>query len=485
MTRAARIGFLLVAGAGVLVLGALAVAVPSVSSPGEDARRSMDRGGLDRPIPGGPAWSDPIEVARGEAYQGPWRMNASDFRYVDAPSVHVNDTGVVGVAWVDQARKDVLLQLYDETGAPLLEAPTNVSRSPDTFSWLPRLLVSDDDPLHVHVLWQEIVFSGGSHGGEIFFARSSDGGRSFDRPQNLSRTPAGAGKGRLTRDRWDNGSLDLVRGPGGTIFAAWTEYEGALRVTRSEDDGMTFQEPITLVERGGTEPARAPALAVGPSGTVHVAWTVGEDRGADIRVSRSDDGGRSFTTERTPFASPHHADAPALAVDPGGRVHLVYGEAPDGPFGSYRVRHAQWPEDGDPEDGSASRVFEPTPGGYEAGGFPRVEVDGQGRVFVVWELFPDRRRRPLGLALTWSDDGGRSFHPFRVVPGTGHPDMGFNGSLQGMLSRKLFVNAQGRIAVVNGTFNPGRSSRVRLIRGTMTTPDSAANPGGNPLRGEG
>jgi hypothetical protein len=34
----------------------------------------------------------------------------------------------------------------------------------------------------VYVLWQEIVFSGGSHGGEIFFARSRDGGQTWSAP---------------------------------------------------------------------------------------------------------------------------------------------------------------------------------------------------------------------------------------------------------------------------------------------------------------
>jgi len=55
-------------------------------------------------------WGDVVEVDQGEAYQGPWRMNRSDFRYVDAPSVDLSDDGRMAVVWVDQARKDVLFQ---------------------------------------------------------------------------------------------------------------------------------------------------------------------------------------------------------------------------------------------------------------------------------------------------------------------------------------------------------------------------------------
>src|ERR671939_82717 len=84
--------------------------------------------------------------------------------------------------------------------------PVNVSRSPHTFSWLPRIAVSSADPRRVLVLWQEIIFSGGSHGGDILLARSEDGGRSFAPPLNLSNSRAGDGKGRLTRERWHNRS---------------------------------------------------------------------------------------------------------------------------------------------------------------------------------------------------------------------------------------------------------------------------------------
>lgn len=37
----------------------------------------------------------------------------------------------------------------------------------------------------IAVLWQEFVFSGGSHGGEAFFSRSTDGGRTFSGPNRF------------------------------------------------------------------------------------------------------------------------------------------------------------------------------------------------------------------------------------------------------------------------------------------------------------
>lgn len=91
------------------------------------------------------------------------------------------------------------------------------------------MLISGEDASEVYVLLQEIVFSGGSHGGEIFFARSTDGGRTFGDPIKFSKSIDGDGKGRLTPRYWHNESLDLAKCPEGNLYAAWTEYEGALK----------------------------------------------------------------------------------------------------------------------------------------------------------------------------------------------------------------------------------------------------------------
>ncbi len=89
---------------------------------------------------------------------------------MDDPTVAIDGEGRVGVVWADQAVQDIFFQLFEPDGTPRFEEPVNVSGSPDIFSWLPRVRFSPGDPARIVILWQEIVFSGGSHGGEIFFA---------------------------------------------------------------------------------------------------------------------------------------------------------------------------------------------------------------------------------------------------------------------------------------------------------------------------
>ncbi len=406
-------------------------------------------------------WQPGVEVASGEAHRGPWRMNESDFRYVDDPAVAINDAGAVGVVWADQAAQDIFFQLFEPDGTARLPEAVNVSASPEIFSWLPKMAISPDDPDRIYILWQEIVFSGGSHGGEIFFARSIDGGRSFSAPINLSDTPAGAGKGRLTRDFWHNGSHDLTLGANGEIYAVWSEYEGALRFSRSEDGGESFSEPLHLAG-SFAEPARAPSLAAGAGGDLHLAWTVGEDRGGDVYLARSLDGGRTFGPHRKVAPGDGHAEGPKIAVDAAGTLHLVYAESPRGPLDRYHILYTR--KAAGVDDVEAPRRIAGPQGRWQSANFPEVGLGAEGEIYVIWELFSQPVAFPEGLGFTVSVDGGQRFAPSGTIPGSADAALGTGGGRQGLLMQKLAANSRGEVAVVHSTFLEGERSHVWLFR---------------------
>jgi hypothetical protein len=381
-------------------------------------------------------WHGSTEIAAGRAERGPWQMNESRYDYVDDPTVAIDERGGVLVAWVDQARKDLFFWKDGKS--------VNVSRSPETFSWLPR--VATDAKGTIFVLWQEIIFSGGSHGGDILFARSQDGGRTFSKPLNLSSSVAGDGKGRIDKERWHNGSLDLVVGPDGTVYTAWTEYEGRLWLRRSADGGKSFSDKLAVKT---DKPARAPSLAVHRK-TVYLAWTVGDDPGADIRVARSTDGAASFAAPVIVEETNAYSDAPKIAVDIDGTVHLVYAEG-------RRIRYTRSSDGGS----SFARPREISDGDS---GFPALSLDAKGNLYVLWERFAEHPFLPRGLALAVSGDRGGSFKRVEVPESAGP---GWNGSSQGLLMRKLAVNADGAIAIVNSSFKSNEASRIWLIRGKL------------------
>lgn len=410
----------------------------------------------------GVSWSEPLEVASGPAEIGPWEMNESEWDYVDDPTVVFDPEGGVALAWVDEGRKDVLLQRFDAAGEPRFEAPVDVSRTPEVFSWLPRIAFAPDGPETLYALWQEIVFSGGSHGGEAFFARSTDGGRSFEAPVNLSESPEGDGKGRLTHRLWDNGSLDLTVGPDGSVHVAWTEYEGRLWYRRSVDGGESFGPRVLVAGGEGESPARAPSVAVDADGSALLAWTVGEDTSADLRMASSSPDGSEFGEPWPVMASDGHSDAPKIAVDGDGRLHLAWGEAPGGLFTPYRIRYVR-SHDGGRSFEVRKRLGTPLSAELASMSFPHLSLGSGGTVYVAWELFPERGRRPMAMGFARSRDGGDSFTEPAVVPGTAEKGLGPSGSLQGLLMRKLAAGPDGRLALVNSRIRKGEESRIRLF----------------------
>lgn len=406
-------------------------------------------------------WKAPRPVASGAGVRGPWRMNESDWDFVDDPTVAVGRDGSTWVTWTNHADQDLRLQRFGPEGRAHFDRPTDVSQTPETFSWLPRMVVSDDDPETLYVLWQEIIFSGGTHGGDILFARSTDGGHTFRRPQNLSQSPAGDGKGRLTARHWHNGSLDLTLGPSGTIYAAWTEYEGRLWVARSTNRGRTFSTPVH-VTGSHSRPARGPALAVDASGRTHLAWTLGDTPTADIQYAYSADTSLAFTVPRTIDETTGYSDAPKIAADPDGTIHVAYGERPATADAAPHVRYTQ--RSGDAEFAPPRVLSRRHADTFRGAQFPYLRVPSPETVIIAWELVSAGQRRPNALGYTTSRDGGATFTRPTVLPGTDTTN-GINGSQQGFLMEKLAVHREGSLAVVNSTFRRNEGSHIWLYTG--------------------
>ena len=412
------------------------------------------------------AWQAPVDITRGGGERGPWQQNESRYHFVDDPTVAWSPRGELALAWVDQRRKDVLLQRYAADGQTPLGAPVDVSRSPATFSWLPRLAWAPDDPELLYVLWQEIVFSGGSHGGEMFLAVSRDGGRSFEAPLNLSNSQPGDGKGRLTRDNWHNGSYAIAVAGGGRVWAAWTEYDGRLWLARSLDGGRSFAAPRLIAGQPPAAPVRAPALAVGPNQVLALAWTTGENAAADIVVVVSTDGGERFSQPKPAAITAGHADAPKLAFDARGVLHLVHAESHAGPFKPSSIHHLR-STDGGRSFGPPTVISGPLQSGQPAAGFPSIGIDaGRGRLVVAWEQLEGPNLSPRGLGIAVSEDGLQFGKP-ESIPASADPGGGINGSTQGLLMEKLAVRRDGEIAVVNSALKTGSHSRIWLLRGQL------------------
>ena len=142
--------------------------------------------------------------------------------------------------------------------------------------------------------------------------------------------------------------------PDGTVYVAWLDttndeaFEGLgeIYVSRSEDGGVTFGDPvrISVFNEPGFSPRTGffrywastfPQLATGPNGEVYVAYTaIPSDRmedDGDVYIVRSLDRGETWDrpvrlndddTDRLQFF-------PSITVDPNGAVHAMWGDMRD------------------------------------------------------------------------------------------------------------------------------------------------------------
>src|SRR5262249_45272044 len=158
-----------------------------------------------------------------------------------------------------------------------------------------------------------------------------------------------------------------------------------------------------VVATGGKIPTRAPSLAVG-NGTIYLAWTVGETSDADIHVASSRDG-KTFSSPMIVEHTHGYCDAPKIAVDAAGTLHVAFPQTKGGPSARAEVRYTR------SRDG---KTFEPPrvvslPFASGIGGsFPSLAVDGR-RVFVTWEYTPSGDDLPHGIGIAYSYDGGANF----------------------------------------------------------------------------
>lgn len=158
---------------------------------------------------------------------------------------------------------------------------------------------------------------------DLIYRRSTDGGRTWSQPQNLSNTIEGSEK------------PDIWQGPSGRLYVLWDEgfdwYIGrgerrGIGLVYSDDHGMTWSEPIFL-EGDGRKPFNAAGVEL-TDGSLLVVWRSANDFDSNIYYQLSADLGVTWT-DAAPINGIIARDVPSavlddseLIVDGSGITHL-------------------------------------------------------------------------------------------------------------------------------------------------------------------
>jgi hypothetical protein len=223
-----------------------------------------------------------------------------------APSVAVDKSARIGVVWADASSRNpgISFARSVDGGAsfsPLrnLSSKTNLPLDPKiAFDHLGRIFV---------------VWSGLSEGSrDVFLARSTDSGRSFSPPKNLSASKFASELPAIAIDGEDR------------LYVVWRDKTPPtiqIWLTRSTDGGESFSSP-RVVSRTGF--SNMPTLAAEGDGHLYVSWVSNVAGNLEVYFIHSADGGESFDRLLNISGTRLASHSPSLAADGRGDVFAVW-----------------------------------------------------------------------------------------------------------------------------------------------------------------
>jgi BNR repeat-like domain len=140
---------------------------------------------------------------------------------------------------------------------------------------------------------------------------------------------------RLTWTSTESWNPAIAIGPSGNVHVVWYDKaSGGFEIyyKRSTDGGSTWSTRKRLTWSGLSG---APDIAVDPSGNPHVVWMMGAGGNYEIFYKKSTDGGTTWLASKRLTANAGDSVKPALAVDSFGNPHLAWEDDTPGNYEIY------------------------------------------------------------------------------------------------------------------------------------------------------
>jgi hypothetical protein len=349
-----------------------------------------------------------------------------------SPEIALGPDGSINVIWVDRV-PDKANRAHLKPGEHTHKSYTNLyfARSTDngrTFTpplrindvegtvWgfstsKPRIGIGKSGTIYVFYSGNRRPASAPKQAVDAMYARSTDGGRTFDKPRRLNS---------LYESKYDDGELDAVHcfgtmgvAPDGSVYVYWIDTRhmkgegenGAVYGVVSRDDGKTF-ESERMIFTNLACPCCQLWVAFSPDAKPYLSLrAVGSDGSRDSAVARSDDRGKTFAAPVRAASGKWMINAcplkpTAMAVDKKGRLFATYYSAGEQPPGVYLAVS----EDGG-KTFAKSVAMHPE---AKISDHPSVAVGPNGAVYVTWDAKVGEERK---VYMRVSSDHGKTFGP--------------------------------------------------------------------------
>lgn len=260
-----------------------------------------------------------------------------------------------------------------------------------------------------------LAFIQRSNGASNVMLRRSSDGATFSDPVRVNNVPGDA------TVRNENPPKVAVGAGGEVYVCWATEtakWKGDIRFARSTDGGKTFMPSLTLNSDAGGEPTghAFQSIAVDLQGRIFVSWIDERskkpiDRGAEIWLSTSEDRGKTFSRDRKILSDVCECCRTNIQIDSAGRLFLSYRTVP-GAGAMYRDIVVGRSTDA----GKTFHATKVSADGWDINACPvtgpALCVDSRDQVQVVW--FTGGGEKP-GLYYTTSADHGASYLPRKLL----------------------------------------------------------------------
>jgi len=283
-----------------------------------------------------------------------WTSGDSELSAIAADS-----NGHLHVVWADitPGNKEIFYKKSTNQGSTW--APNQRLTWNSGASLSPGIAVDGLD--NIHVVWTDN--SPGND--EIHYRKSTNGGSSWTPIQRLTWTSGGSINPAIAIAA--SGALNVVWNdatPGN-----WEVY-----FKKSTNEGSTWTPSQRLTFTSGL--SFGPAVAVDPSGNLHVLWSSDAPGNEEIYYKRSTDGGSSWTPSQRLTWNSGWSRGPVIATDASGNMHAFWADDTPGNWEIYYKKSI----DGGSNWAPNQRLTWNS--GYS--GSPAVAVDASGYLHLAW-----------------------------------------------------------------------------------------------------
>lgn len=347
-----------------------------------------------------PIWAETPEP---RIAMGPKWMTVHHVKSVVGPSVQIDEQGLVSAAWIEED-KDTRTVFFakSEKANGTLGTPVPVNRPTEDVYYRQESPALTAHGQEVFVTWSQThpkITPDKPFSGELRLSMSADGGRTFT-PSILVNDD-----GQVIQHTFDS----IQSGPDGTLHMAWIDgregkKEPGTFVATSADHGRTIAKNVKIDDN--TCVCCRTAVATSADGVVYIAWRkIFEGNVRETVISRSLDGGKTFSpsvvvgNDRWVYPACPHRPA-SLSVDRSGRLYVVwYTEGADETPAVYLAY-----SDDQGKSFSPKKQLNRAKGTFPD--HPQMAVDPAGRIVVVWEEQSPVRRE---VVASYSLDHGQTF----------------------------------------------------------------------------